>query len=189
MASSPIPTAPGLLSEADLKVSVLGPFIAALATVAGTCSFMLYALLRNPDLLARARAEADTLFADGEPADSERFRPFDAACVPCIGSPTVRHVLDFDLVHPWCLLCHMARLPAFRRLREAGCRGEFYRSDLRRFSPKNRVLVPPARRLSWVSRAPLGGSLALERDAVAVEEAGGAGRVAAARASFCSGVR
>ena len=62
---------PGLLSEADLKVSVLGPFIAALDTVAGTCSFMLYALLRNPDLLARARAEADTLFADGEPAWSD----------------------------------------------------------------------------------------------------------------------
>ena len=71
VASSPIPTAPGLLSEADLKVSVLGPFIAALDTVAGTCSFMLYALLRNPDLLARARAEADTLFADGEPAWSD----------------------------------------------------------------------------------------------------------------------
>ena len=27
-----------------------GPFIAALDTVAGTCSFMLYAQLRNPDL-------------------------------------------------------------------------------------------------------------------------------------------
>ena len=59
---------PTFLSETDLKVSVLGPFIAALDTVAGTCSFMLYALLRDPDLLARARAEADTLFADGEPA-------------------------------------------------------------------------------------------------------------------------
>ena len=59
---------PNFLSEADLKVSVLGPFIAALHTVASTCSFMLYALLRDPDLLARARAEADALFADGEPA-------------------------------------------------------------------------------------------------------------------------
>ncbi|MCY4453448.1 MAG: cytochrome P450 [Immundisolibacterales bacterium] len=62
---------PGLLSEADLKVSVLGPFIVALDTVAGTCSFMLYALLRDPDLLARARAEADALFASGEPAWSD----------------------------------------------------------------------------------------------------------------------
>ena len=62
---------PSFLSEADLKVSVLGPFIAALHTVASTCSFMLYALLRNPDLLAAARAEADALFAGGEPAWSD----------------------------------------------------------------------------------------------------------------------
>lgn len=59
---------PSFLTEADLKVSVLGPFIAALDTVASTCSFMLYALLRDPDLLARARAEADALFAGGEPS-------------------------------------------------------------------------------------------------------------------------
>ena len=62
---------PNFLSEAELKVSVLGPFIAALHTVASTCSFMLYALLRDPGLLARARAEADALFADGEPAWSD----------------------------------------------------------------------------------------------------------------------
>ena len=62
---------PSFLSEADLKVSVLGPFIAALDTVAGTCSFMLYALLRDPDLLARARAEADALFEEDEPAWSD----------------------------------------------------------------------------------------------------------------------
>ena len=62
---------PSFLSEADLKVSVLGPFIAALHTVASTCSFMLHALLRNPELLAAARAEADALFADGEPAWSD----------------------------------------------------------------------------------------------------------------------
>ena len=59
---------PSFLTEADLKVSVLGPFIAALDTVASTCSFMLYALLRDLGLMARARAEADALFADGEPA-------------------------------------------------------------------------------------------------------------------------
>ena len=62
---------PSFLPEADLKVSVLGPFIAALDTVAGTCSFMLYALLRDPDLLARARAEADAFFEEDEPAWSD----------------------------------------------------------------------------------------------------------------------
>ena len=59
---------PSFLSQADLKVSALGPFIAALDTVASTCGFMLYALLRDPDLMAAARTEADALFAGGEPA-------------------------------------------------------------------------------------------------------------------------
>ena len=62
---------PSFLSEADLKVSVLDPFIAALDTVASTGSFMLCALLCDSDLLAAARAEADALFADGEPAWSD----------------------------------------------------------------------------------------------------------------------
>ncbi len=59
---------PQFFPEADLKVSALGPFIAALDTVANTCSFMLYELLRNPDIMAQARSEANALFADGTPA-------------------------------------------------------------------------------------------------------------------------
>lgn len=58
---------PQFLPEADLKINALGPFIAALDTVASTCAFMLYALLQHPDLLARAQAEADRLFAAGAP--------------------------------------------------------------------------------------------------------------------------
>ena len=60
-------TDPQFLPEADLKIAVLGPFVAALDTVPGTCSFMLYALLKHPQLLAQVRSEADRLFADGEP--------------------------------------------------------------------------------------------------------------------------
>ena len=58
---------PQFLPEADLKINALGPFIAALDTVASTCSFMLYALLKHPDVLAQLQSEADRLFADGAP--------------------------------------------------------------------------------------------------------------------------
>ena len=59
---------PRFFPEADLKIAALGPFVAALDTVACTCAFMLYALLRHPDVLERVRAEADALLADGVPA-------------------------------------------------------------------------------------------------------------------------
>ncbi len=64
-------TDPSFMPEADLKMAVLGPFIAALDTVASTCSFMLYELLKNPDVLIRARKEADQLIAAGPSAWSE----------------------------------------------------------------------------------------------------------------------
>ena len=58
---------PQFLPEADLKIAALGPFVAALDTVPSTCSFMLYALLKHPEVLEQVRSEADRLFADGEP--------------------------------------------------------------------------------------------------------------------------
>ena len=58
---------PQFLPEADLKIAALGPFVAALDTVPSTCSFMLYALLKHPEVLAQVRSEADRLFTDGEP--------------------------------------------------------------------------------------------------------------------------
>ncbi len=56
---------PQFLPETDLMPAVLGPFIAGLDTVGSTCAFMLYALLKHPDLLDRMRAEADASFAHG----------------------------------------------------------------------------------------------------------------------------
>ena len=56
---------PQFLPETDLMPAVLGPFIAGLDTVGSTCAFMLYALLKHPDLLARMTEEADASFATG----------------------------------------------------------------------------------------------------------------------------
>ena len=68
---------PQLLPETDLKLAVLGPFIAALDTVASTSAFMTYALLKHPDVLEKVRREADRLFAGGEPT-LEGLREMDA---------------------------------------------------------------------------------------------------------------
>jgi cytochrome P450 len=54
-------------TESDLEASVLSPFIAGLDTVANTCTFMLYALLRYPEVLTRVKEEVDRLFAAGLP--------------------------------------------------------------------------------------------------------------------------
>lgn len=59
---------PQFMPETDLNIAVLGPFLVGLDTVAVSCAFMLYALLKHPDLMERATAEADALFADGNPS-------------------------------------------------------------------------------------------------------------------------
>lgn len=59
---------PQFMPETDLNIAILGPFLVGLDTVAISCSFMLYALLKHPDLMERATAEADALFANGNPS-------------------------------------------------------------------------------------------------------------------------
>ena len=58
---------PYFMPETDLWISVLGPFLAGLDTVTNITAFMLYELLKHPDLLERVTAEADALFAGGIP--------------------------------------------------------------------------------------------------------------------------
>ena len=58
---------PQFLPETDLGIALLEPIYAPLDTMAHVVAFMLYELLRDPDLLRRARAEADELFARGAP--------------------------------------------------------------------------------------------------------------------------
>lgn len=60
-------TDPQFLPETDLPTAVLGPFFVGLDTVASTCAFMLYVLLKHPELLERMTAEVDALFDEGTP--------------------------------------------------------------------------------------------------------------------------
>jgi cytochrome P450 len=63
---------PEVLTDSDVLAEVLIPYIAGLDTVANTCSFALYSLLRYPEVLARVQAEVDALFA--RPLSVESFR-------------------------------------------------------------------------------------------------------------------
>lgn len=53
------------LTEIELVVGAQLPYIAGMDTVAATCGFLLYALLRDPTLLARVTAEVDAAYASG----------------------------------------------------------------------------------------------------------------------------
>lgn len=57
--------APELLAPADLRIAALGPYIAGLDAIANSCSFILYALLAHPAILAQVQREVDALFAAG----------------------------------------------------------------------------------------------------------------------------
>jgi cytochrome P450 len=50
-------------SEAALIAQVLSPFLGGMETTANICSFMLFALLKNPDVLERITAEIDAVSA------------------------------------------------------------------------------------------------------------------------------
>ncbi len=58
---------PQFLPETDYPMAFLGPYLVGLDTSASACSYMLYALLRHPDLLAQMRAEVDAAFGRGTP--------------------------------------------------------------------------------------------------------------------------
>ena len=62
---------PECLPESDLLIAALGPFIAGVDTAANSCAFSLYSLLKDPELMARATAEADELFANGVPTPDQ----------------------------------------------------------------------------------------------------------------------
>jgi cytochrome P450 len=57
---------PDLIPASDLILSLTGPFVAGLDTVANTTAAFIYCVLKHPEVHARVRAEADALFAQGD---------------------------------------------------------------------------------------------------------------------------
>ncbi len=54
-------------NEAQILFAATGPFIAGLDTAANECTYMLYELLKHPDVLECCVEEADSLFSQGMP--------------------------------------------------------------------------------------------------------------------------
>ncbi|MDE0531284.1 MAG: cytochrome P450 [Albidovulum sp.] len=67
---------PQFLAETDLPIAVLGPFFVGLDTAASTNAFMLYILLKHPELLSQFSAETRPLFESGSPTMKD-FRRLD----------------------------------------------------------------------------------------------------------------
>ncbi|WP_366515604.1 cytochrome P450 [Solimonas marina] len=56
---------PDVMPASDLIVSLTGPYVAGLDTVANTTAAITYTVLKHPDVLRRVHEEVDALFADG----------------------------------------------------------------------------------------------------------------------------
>ncbi|MDE2984493.1 MAG: cytochrome P450 [Gemmatimonadota bacterium] len=69
---------PQLLPETNLPLTVLAPYMVGLDTTASTCSFMIYNVLKRPELMERMTAEADALFDRG-PVSGDGLRELDLA--------------------------------------------------------------------------------------------------------------
>lgn len=56
---------PEIMPASDLIVSLTGPYVAGLDTVANTTAAITYTVLKHPEVLKRVHAEVDALFANG----------------------------------------------------------------------------------------------------------------------------
>lgn len=65
------------MTPQELRIAVLGGYIGGLDTVAYTCMYMLYALLKHPDVLGRVVEEVDAAFADG-PLTPKKMRDLES---------------------------------------------------------------------------------------------------------------
>ena len=81
---------PQFMPETDMRAMALSPYLLGIETVANTCAFTLYAILKHPDLKARVVAEADEYFA---------------------GAPTVERLGKMDVTHR-CVLESLRMYPA-----------------------------------------------------------------------------
>ena len=67
---------PQLMPEADMITAMMEAAFAGLETLSYSAAFVIYVLMKNPDLMSRVRAEADDLFDNGTPPP-DRFRNMD----------------------------------------------------------------------------------------------------------------
>ena len=62
---------PHIMPDRDLILTITGPYVAGLDTVANTTAAITYTVLKNPEVHKRVVAEADALFAKGQIEESD----------------------------------------------------------------------------------------------------------------------
>jgi cytochrome P450 len=65
---------PKLMPESDLILTLTGPYVAGLDTVANTTSAIAYTILKYPEVHARVLKEVDELFASGEIGEEDLLK-------------------------------------------------------------------------------------------------------------------
>ena len=63
---------PDVMPAQDLMITLTGPYVAGLDTVANTEAAFVYGVLKDPEIKARIQAEVDAFFADPREIDAER---------------------------------------------------------------------------------------------------------------------
>ncbi|MXX57128.1 MAG: cytochrome P450 [Gemmatimonadetes bacterium] len=69
---------PQLLPETNLPLTVLAPYMVGLDTTASTCAFMIYNVVKHPQIMESMTAEADALFDRGR-VSAEGLKNLDVA--------------------------------------------------------------------------------------------------------------
>ncbi|MCI5102977.1 MAG: cytochrome P450, partial [Algiphilus sp.] len=64
---------PEVIPESDLAVTLTGPYVAGLDTVANTTAAITYCVLKYPEVRRRVYEEVDALFAEGDIDESQLF--------------------------------------------------------------------------------------------------------------------
>ncbi|MDB5988049.1 MAG: cytochrome [Nevskia sp.] len=65
---------PEIMPASDLILTLTGPYVAGLDTVANTTAAVVYAVLKHPDVLKRIHVEVDALFAAGTIEEEDLFK-------------------------------------------------------------------------------------------------------------------
>lgn len=99
---------PDIFTEPELQIGALGPYLAGIDTAAGTSSFMLYALLSQPEIMARLRPEIDAVLDDG-PLTASKIREMtllQAATIETLRLYPVAPMLPRSVVRPFTFAGH-----------------------------------------------------------------------------------
>ena len=69
---------PRVMPKSDLILTLTGPYVAGLDTVANTTSAVVYTVLKHPEVLARIQKEVDALFANGRIEEEDLLKKLPA---------------------------------------------------------------------------------------------------------------